>query len=162
MMRLLCFSIEWETELYPIYQAPWSFVRLLNRFNGGVGVSKINSRLVFTPLKKAYESMDLRAGRKRLPAASPCVHLFNTCEQLNLWYWSSKKYCNVAYPLNSTIHGIEILYQTAPNHGNLSKRWWHHSFKTMLVSLCTKIDCQMQSIIFSWLYLNNKLVVKLD
>ena len=27
----------------------------------------------------------------------------------------------IYYALNSTIHGIEILYQTAPNHGELEQ-----------------------------------------
>ena len=49
---------------------------------------------------------------------------------------------HAAKPCTNTsfINGIEILYQTAPDCGNLSKRSWHHLFETMLVSLCTKID----------------------
>mgnify|MGYP001801625611 CR=1 len=37
--------------------------------------------------------------------------------------------------LNSTIHGIEILYQTAPNHGNNQKG---------------NATIRLQRIIFSW------------
>ena len=51
-------------------------------------------------------------------------------------------------PLNSTIHGTEILYQTTLPMGTSQTDNDTICFETMLVSLCTRIDRQIQSIIF--------------